>query len=220
MKKRIFALIFIIFILTILSCGYAYSRFFNNSLFGARHIFIDGGAYKGGSIAAFEKTDLYSKYRWEIFAFEANPELIRFIPRKPNVTVFNKALWTDDKGVDFYFGINDLGGNVVKALGSDERRAPVHVESVDFGKWLKKNFKKKDVIYVQMDIEASEYPILEQMLKDGSIAYIDKLYVEFHSWMKVGMEEVYKSKDKDIIQRIRKLGIPLCQIDAQHCNYE
>ena len=210
MKNRIFVKIFIIFLLTIMIYGCAPGR---------RHIFIDGGAYKGDSIETFEKSNVYSKYQWEIFAIEANPELIHFIPKKPNVTVINKAMWIDDKGVDFYFGIHDLGGNVVNALGSDKKRAPVHVESVDFGKWLERNFKKEDIIYVQMDIEASEYPILEQMLEDGSIKYIDKLYVEFHSWMKEGMEEIYKSKDEKIIQAIEKLGIPVCLEKGRGFNY-
>jgi FkbM family methyltransferase len=178
-----------------------------------RYIFIDGGAHVGESVLDFEQSKLYPEHSWEIFSFEANPEMIpyltenlRLIPNKPNVTVINKAMWIDDKGIDFFFGVTDLAGNVVKTRDSDTTRKPVHIDSVDFGQWLKKNFTQKDFILVKMDIEGAEYPILRKMLKDGSIKYVDKLYVEFHPSI---AENESESKDEEIVAAIKKLGIPV-----------
>jgi hypothetical protein len=33
-----------------------------------------------------------------------------------------------------------------------------------------------------MDIEGAEYDVLEKMVKDGSIYYVNELYIEWHSF--------------------------------------
>jgi hypothetical protein len=33
-----------------------------------------------------------------------------------------------------------------------------------------------------MDIEGSEYEVLPKMIQDGSIDYINSIYVEWHDW--------------------------------------
>ncbi len=171
-----------------------------------RYILIDGGAHKGETIREFEKSELYLKHSWEIFSFEANPCLIPFIPEKQNLTVLNKAMWVDNGGLNFYFGVDSLAGNVVNTHGTDTTKEPVYVDSVDFGQWLKENFKLKDTIFVKMDIEGAEYAILDKMLEDGSMEYVDKLYVEFHSPI---MDNISKEKDKEFIDAVEKLGIPV-----------
>ncbi len=208
-NEHIMKFLGILFLLTMHS--YGCTNLENSS--SRRYIFIDGGAHVGESVLDFEQSKLYPQHPWEIFSFEANPELIpyltenlRLIPRAPKVTVINKAMWIDDKGIDFFFGVTDLAGNVVKTRDSDTTRKPVHVDSVDFGQWLKKNFKQKDFILVKMDIEGAEYPILKKMLKDGSMKYVDKLYVEFHPSI---AEDESESKDKEIVEAIKKLGIPV-----------
>ena len=58
----------------------------SEKLQGKRYIFIDGGAHIGETILHFEKSKLYSQYPWEMFSFEANPNLIAQIP-KPHASL-------------------------------------------------------------------------------------------------------------------------------------
>jgi FkbM family methyltransferase len=171
-----------------------------------RYVLVDGGAHKGETIKHFEASDLYAKHPWQIFSFEPNPHLIPLLPQKPNVTVLNKALWIHDQGLEFYFGTTTLGGNVVKTQVTDENLRPIRVESVDFGRWLKDNFNKDDVIFVKLDIEGAEYPILNKMLKTGTIALIDKLYIEFHSFI---LKERTAAQDQQLTRAIEQQGIPV-----------
>jgi len=121
-------------------------------------------------------------HAWEIFAFEANPNLIPQIPKKPNTTILNKAIWTHDGTVEFYLAEDTLGSSVLgnKKTGN-LAKTPTKVDSVDFGQWLKNNFSRDDYIFVKLDIEGAEYDVLENMLKDGTIVLVDRLYVEFHN---------------------------------------
>ncbi len=66
-----------------------------------RCIFIDAGAHRGQSYTAFQKSGLYSKYNWEIFAIEANPYVIEGLPKVPNLTVIDKAIWVEDGTLEF-----------------------------------------------------------------------------------------------------------------------
>jgi hypothetical protein len=42
------------------------------------------------------------------------------------------------------------------------------------------SFSKEDYIVLKVDIEGAEYEVLEKMFEDGSIEYIDELYIEWH----------------------------------------
>jgi hypothetical protein len=55
-----------------------------------------------------------------------------------------------------------------------------------------------------MDCEGSEFPILEKMLKDGTIKKITLLDIEFHHRIMAD----YDSDDAhDLLNRIRKEGV-------------
>ena len=179
--------------------------FQTSSLFKVRYILVDGGAHLGETIAYFEKSKIYSNHPWEMFSFEANPNLIDRIPQKPNLTIINKAIWINDDGVDFYIGIDTSSSSIMKHKNTgDISKVPTKVESVDFGQWLKRNFKRQDFILVKLDIEGAEYAVLEKMLGDGTIKYVDVLFAEFHN-VDVG---VPIERDMVILKAIDELGIP------------
>jgi len=169
-----------------------------------RYIFIDGGTHLGETIAHFEKSKLYSRYPWEIFSFEANPNLIGDIPKRKNMTILNKAIWTHDGTIEFYLAEETLSSSILenKKTGGLSK-TPTRVDSVDFGQWLKRNFSKDDYIFVKFDIEGAEYDVLDKMLSDGSIAYVDKLYIEFHN-VKV---DVPVEPDGELLTAIKKMGV-------------
>lgn len=166
-----------------------------------RYIFIDGGAHIGETVNSFFKSKLYLKYPWEIFSFEPNPNLAYLIPIKPRMTVLDKAIWISDGEIDFYLSKHGRGSSLIKEKKSGGlSKILVRVESVDFGQWIKNRFSKDDFILVKLDIEGAEYKVLDKMLADGSIEYVDELYIEFHN-TKVGISE---EKDKELLKKIEE----------------
>lgn len=169
-----------------------------------RHIFVDGGAHLGETVEHFLRSPLHARHDWEIVAFEANPELIPRIPKRPRLTVLDRAIWVHDGGVEFYVGADSLSSSVHghKKTGRLSR-TPIRVPSVNFGRWLQGQFLRGDYVLVKLDIEGAEYEVLDQMLRDGTIDWIDELYVEFHNG-KVG---VSTEEDGRLVREARGRGI-------------
>jgi len=168
------------------------------------HVFIDGGAHFGESLTAFKTTELYKKSAWQIYAIEANPDFIIRIPKADDIKVIGKAMWVYDGNIDFY--LSEPGktqSSLYNKEGLNKKR--IVVECFDFGKWLKDNFKTRDYIILSLDIAGGEWELLEKMLADGSIKYIDRLYVEFSSEMFT--EERLYQRQYAIIQEVRELNI-------------
>ena len=189
-----------------------------------RWVFVDGGAHLGETVLGFERSKLASKHAWSIVSFEPNPELAPQIPKRPNLEVHQEAIWTKDEELEFKFASEDsLGGSIMNTVVEVPNMKTVKVHAVDFGAWLKKTYRKEDVVYVKLDIEGAEYPVLEQMLKDGSMRLVDKLFVEFHGvqqakaagakdWQIVEVEK----HDHEIVEAITSLGIAV----SLHTNEE
>jgi FkbM family methyltransferase len=131
----------------------------------------------------------------EFFAFEPQPELAGCVEEArrlhPGVAIrfFAQAVWVHDGTMDFYlateWGPNHKGGSTL--LAGHTRNAakvdysrPVAIECIDFSRWIRRNFSRRDYLVVKMDIEGAEYAILEKMLADGTIDYLKELIVEFH----------------------------------------
>lgn len=132
----------------------------------------------------------------------------------PNVKFINKGIWTDDiekelsvevwpgfvskrdgsdnlikKDEDLPIGgaSNIMGDNYVFIHTADNlvHRNLMRVECIDFCKFIRNNFTKDDFIVIKLDIEGSEYPVLEKMINDNTIDYVNVFYIEFHNRMLV-----------------------------------
>lgn len=169
-----------------------------------RKIFIDAGAYNGDSIDAFKK--IRSDWNeFEIHAFEANPELSKHFSGK-DINFYNKAVWIEDGEVDFFIGGDDNGSTLVetKTSGRVNYDNPVKVEGIDIDRWIKENFSLADKLILKMDIEGGEFEVIPHMIKNGSIKYINEMWVEMHA----NKVTKYLSTDKDkLIEDIKNCGV-------------
>ncbi len=57
----------------------------------------------------------------------------------------------------------------------------IKVKCFDFSSFIKENFNKEDYIIVKLDIEGAEYEVLDKLFIDGTIDYINHIYVEWHN---------------------------------------
>jgi hypothetical protein len=55
------------------------------------------------------------------------------------------------------------------------------IKCFDFSSFIKDNFNKEDYIVVKLDIEGAEYEVMDKLISDGTIDYIDSIYVEWHN---------------------------------------
>ncbi len=174
-----------------------------------RKIYIDAGAYKGLTIKAFKNTDEYTP-DFELYAFEPNHHAK--VHRKPRgATVIQKAVWIEDGELPFYTNSKHKacqGATLLKEKdsGSLNKKKPFMVKTVDFGKWIVDNFKKTDLVIVKMDIEGAEFKVLRQMISDGSIQYVNKIYLETHG-THIGLGETAHQKLLDDLAEVKTLEV-------------
>ena len=157
-----------------------------------RKVFLDCGANDGCSVRKFKKITPDWK-DFEIFSFEPNEIFYKDI-EETGATLVKQAVWIADEEVDFYVVSVDKYGNEDMRTGAStlceeknkwnlqsHREAQAKkVQAIDLSSWMLKNFSEKDNIILKMDIEGSEYDVLEKMIKDGSIYLINELWIEFH----------------------------------------
>lgn len=157
-----------------------------------RKIFIDCGANDGCSVRKFKKI-IKNHEDYEMYSFEPNSVFHEAILNTGS-NLINKAVWIKDEEVDFFIVTIDRYGKSNKSTGASTLNAEknnwnkrVHqevqaerVQGIDLSNWIIENFNPEDEIILKMDIEGSEYDVLEKMLQDGSMFYINQLWVEFH----------------------------------------
>lgn len=157
-----------------------------------RKIFIDGGAHKGEAIEVLldKREDLKG---CDVHFFEPNPDLINLLEdigkenKNYNIKVYHSALWSEDGEIDFLESIarwNTLASTVVPSMNEIwglklDRDNPKKVKSTSLSKFINQ-FNDDDYIVVKLDIEGSEYCVIEDLFKTNSINKIDELYIEWH----------------------------------------
>jgi FkbM family methyltransferase len=196
-----------------------------------KKVFIDCGAHTGSSIRYFRKTFKDSK-EYEIWSFEASSQLIGKARNEVGDHAIHAAVWIEDGEVDFYeVGTTGAGTmNEKKAkwnVDPEERKKrkvtkkkdralhknqkKVRVKSIDLDRWIKENFQSDDYIILKLDVEGSEYEILDHMIENGSVDYINELYIEFH----IFKCDVDPSENVRLTKILNNKGIPVKEWDAQ-----
>lgn len=173
----------------------------------SKKIFIDGGCYTGDSISNFLTNKIGSNQtairpdanEYEIYGFDGirYDEWANITTNK--ISLNTKLLGTKDEFVLYYNKKYNKGNSI---FINNEMRSEYDVdeiEMIDLSRFIKTNFTLNDYIVLKLDIEGAEYDILEKMLDDGTINYINELYVEFHAFSKRS-----SNHDITIIERITK----------------
>lgn len=169
-----------------------------------RKVFIDIGAYDGDSIISFRKK-IQDANEFEIHAFEANPKLWHHFDGM-DVMLHKKAVWVKDGEIDFFIAEDQTGSTLIdtKTTGEVNYNNPIKVQGIDINKWIKDNFQLEDRIILKMDIEGAEFEVVPYMIKEGSIKYLDEIWLETHP----NKVTKYFTHDKEkLIEDIKKEGV-------------
>ena len=164
-------------------------------------IFIDCGYYVGKAL------DYYAPLMdetWEVYVFEPNMELnvSKSVRRFPfGVHWIPKAVWVEDGEVEFAIGGRDDASHISSIRKNTDKK--ITVPCIDFSKFVAK-LPKDSTIVVSMDIEGSEWPVLEKMIADGTIQRLSLLDIEFHDRL---LEKPPNKTSSQLRQEIESLGV-------------
>lgn len=169
------------------------------------NIFIDLGCYNGDTILEFYQRKGIDHESFNIYAFDPNPTFKRIWDKLnksfPNVTFSNKAAYIDNEKREFTVDRSRLsyGSTLEKSKKNWGIGEIIEAECFDFSEWIKQF--SNDYVIVKMDIEGAEFPVLEKMLKDGTLKYMNQLWVEVHPNKVRNYTTTYSN---DLIERVRK----------------
>ena len=132
--------------------------------------------------------------------------ILIILPQKDDVNFIKNAIWIENTELDFYIGrqYGGMGSTLIKEkqTGELDKEHPIKVKAIDFNQWIMDNFSKDDYIVLKLDIEGAEYKVLDKMIDNKSIEYINRLFGEWHQ-NKIGMPKEDHAK---LIDRLKKFG--------------
>lgn len=191
--------------------GNSYGGFFiNPSLVNSDSIVYSIGI---GKDISFDKMCL-KNHNCQIFAFDPTPKSIHFI-QEQNLPVSFKFFpfgISDSKSGTFQFYLptnpRAVSGSLVESEVVDTNNA-IDVEMKTFDDMVAQ-LGHKHIDVLKMDIEGSEYAVLEKILE--SDVTIDQMLIEFHD--RLYDEENYKSKD--IVAKMKAKGYEIFAFSSSY----
>ena len=166
-------------------------------------IIIDGGATDGDFTRKY--IDLYDKDVINTYyLFEPrkdfNEQLEQLCQTHKNISFFNKCIWIEDSSSMNFYVYGESSSLLHNYHGNNETKS----ETIDVCKFIKDVSEEDDHLIIKLDVEAAEFFILPQILKDSSIVpRIKKICFEPHIRFNEGMyAEIYYNirKTMDIFE--------------------
>jgi len=152
-----------------------------------KKVFLDMGMHNQQGLYSFiTNPDVGINDKWDIYCFEPNPlvgnENNINIPVL-NINIIRKAVWTKNGTVKFgLYGDGTSQGSLIEETRGSEKYHDHHddieVECLDIYEFIQ-NLGDVD-LYIKMDIEWSEYTVIEYMLSNGWPLNIKEMWVEWH----------------------------------------
>lgn len=189
-------------------------------------ILLDCGSHFGKGLR--KQIDINKiDHTWKIYSWEANPYTYQhFITidrfKHLNLTAYNAAVSDENGTIKFHVqSATDRHGRTTKSgtgssvISLDQWHCKggdfveeVEVSKIDLSQWMSDNLSNDDYVILKMDIEGSEYVVLEKIIKSGLITMIKKLYIEWHSNMFSDPTPI-KIREDCILKEFQKCNIPV-----------
>ena len=150
-------------------------------------------------------TTIYSDVNFdEVHIFEPNPLTFKFLLNKKfnhNVVLHQQAVYGENttKSLTIEFDPSEnvrhwVGGatNVLEEKFvkpdyiADEyiKTNVAEITCIDLSEWLSNSFSPDDFIILKLDCEGCEYEILDKMISDDTLKYVDQIIVEWHNHLR------------------------------------
>lgn len=188
----------------------------NNS---GKGLFLDCGSNLGQGFTFFSqyfKPSLYDPY-----LIEPNPNCMEIIRDKfksiDSINFIEAAAWINNDDLSFFGlvendrGATSDGGSVIKEHNSKMYEADTNnsitVKAISLSELIKEKASDYDQIIIKMDIESSEYAVLEDLIKTNAAKHIDFMFIEFHHQYFKDQEEHYYNLGKLLVRQLKEQGV-------------
>ena len=183
-----------------------------------KHIFLDCGSNLG---QGFEHFSGVYKNDFEYILFEPNPYCYNILVEKygerEDVKIRNVAVFNEECHKIFSFSSKyDVGGSLIvehnsaypRDLAENENTETQCINLIDQINMLHYEDSDRNII-LKLDIESSEYDVLESMIESGTIFFVKKIYCEFHSqYMDHDNKAIFYKRELAILDFCKKYAIP------------
>jgi FkbM family methyltransferase len=171
-----------------------------------RRIFLDLGAWDGTSTKFFRKHHPQGN-EYEVFCFEPLPENIEKLKAMHevwNINIIASACDIENGKAMFYTGLSESGSLMEeKRSGGLDGETGIEVKTFDFVDWLFELVSEDTPeIILKMNIEGTEYRIIDKLYRCGLILYVKKWYVQWH-YEKIGLHKEVHEAIKELIPEER-----------------
>ncbi len=188
-----------------------------------KNLFLDLGTNKGQGFNYFKK--FFKLNKFDYLLVEPNPyleetikELIRKNNIKGNINYINKAAYIKNSKIKLYGTVEDYRGKLSDGASIiSEHNSNIYNSDYENALWVEtfdviqkiKDLKDYDNIIIKMDVEGSEYDILEKLIyHKNEIHNIRHIFIEFHSrFMSSINKSKYKLREKKIKEQLIKLNL-------------
>lgn len=144
--------------------------------------YFDLGAHKGGEVARM--LDILDREplatRWEIYALEAHPGLVRQCRRKfrrePSVHFAQYALGSEDGTCTLFLNKNLVGSSIYSGKYNVIPGREVKVPCIRFSRWLKENMPddwRDSFNIIKSNIEGAEWDLWRDLVENDLVSAFD-----------------------------------------------
>lgn len=178
------------------------------------NLFLDIGSNLGQGLENFK--NIYGD-SFDYYLYEPNPYCVNVLYQKyehlTNVRIFNVAVSNKNTTSTFYFDTDfSLGGSIIQKHNDGyllENIENINVNTLDILQLLNQLPKQYTKFILKLDVESSEYDILESLMSSNQIFKFSKIYCEFHTqYMKPETKLQYQLREDDILKFIQINNIP------------
>lgn len=149
----------------------------------------------------------------KVYVFEPNPRFHNDY-HGHDVILIPKAIWTTDTLMPFYLSKdpNQVSSSLIRdklcrdgneLVPSFYHEKPIEIQCINFSKWIESCIKPHHRLTLKLDIEGAEYEVLWDMIRQGTITKVWKLFVEFH-WQARQMPE---TDHLSLVNALRSYGV-------------
>jgi len=135
----------------------------------------------GGYIGNFSSS-IYEKFGCKVFLFEPHPKYYDICAARfeenPNVSVFNYGL----SNIDGNFSLTDSADLSSFLEERKENNQEIICELKNFISVVK-DLEIKKIDLIKINIEGGEYPILEYIIENDLVSFIDNYQIQFHNFV-------------------------------------
>ena len=155
-----------------------------------KEVFIDAGSNIGQAFESFKTQERFGLDRCDYYLIEPNIDCIKQLKNKygniTNLIILHKALHVSNSTANLLTWRArqyDVGCSIIQDHNtiSGKKGVPIQItETMDVSGFLTELNKKYDKIYMKLDIECSEFDVLEKMIDDGTYKFVSEIWCEFH----------------------------------------